>query len=70
MQIPFAKYHGAGNDFIVIDDEQLKFPLTDTDFIIHLCEHRLGIGADGVVLLQSSDKADFRMRIFNADGKF
>jgi diaminopimelate epimerase len=69
MQIPFAKYHGAGNDFIIIDDERLKFPLMDSEFIIHLCEHRLGVGADGVVLLQPSDKADFRMRIFNADGK-
>src|SRR3569832_1684792 len=69
MQFPFAKYHGAGNDFIIIDDEKLKFPSADADYIAHLCQHRLGVGADGDVLLQSSEKADFRMRIFNADGR-
>lgn len=69
MQFPFAKYHGAGNDFIIIDDEKLKFPFTDGEYIAHLCQHRLGVGADGVVLLQPSEKGDFRMRIFNADGK-
>lgn len=68
MQILFAKYHGAGNDFIVIDDRQLGFPVTDQKFIAHLCQHRLGVGADGVLLLQPSQKADFRMKIFNADG--
>lgn len=69
MQLPFAKYHGAGNDFVIFDDRSLKFPIEDQKFIEHLCEHRLGVGADGVVLLQTSEKADFRMRIFNADGK-
>ena len=69
MQLSFAKYHGAGNDFVIFDDRNLKFPLEDQKFIEHLCEHRLGVGADGVILLQPSEKADFRMRIFNADGK-
>jgi diaminopimelate epimerase len=69
MQFPFAKYHGAGNDFIIIDDDELKFPWTDVDYIAHLCQHRLGVGADGLILLQPSKKAGFRMRIFNADGK-
>ncbi|HEX4840067.1 MAG TPA: hypothetical protein VFU89_06465, partial [Rhabdochlamydiaceae bacterium] len=69
MQLPFAKYHGAGNDFVIFDDRNLKFPTEDQKFIEHLCEHRLGVGADGVVVLQLSEKADFRMRIFNADGK-
>jgi diaminopimelate epimerase len=68
MLIPFAKYHGAGNDFIVVDDRRERFPVGDREFIAHLCEHRLGVGADGVLLLQPSEKADFRMRIFNADG--
>ena len=69
MQFNFAKYHGAGNDFIILDDRRMRFPIADEKFIQHLCEHRLGVGADGVVLLQPSEKADFRMRIFNADGK-
>lgn len=69
MQLPFAKYHGAGNDFVIFDDRKSVFPIADQKFIEHLCEHRLGVGADGVILLQSSEKADYRMRIFNADGK-
>jgi len=69
MIIPFAKYHGAGNDFILVDDRVLKFPVADEAFIVHMCQHRLGIGADGLILLQPSELADFRMRIFNADGK-
>jgi diaminopimelate epimerase len=69
MQFSFTKYHGAGNDFIVMDDERQRFPVSDRDYIAHLCDRRLGIGADGLVLLQLSEKADFRMRIFNADGK-
>jgi diaminopimelate epimerase len=69
MQFQFAKYHGAGNDFVILDDRRQRFPVEDQKFIEHLCEHRLGVGADGVVLLQPSEKADFRMRIFNADGK-
>lgn len=69
MHLPFAKYHGAGNDFLLIDDERMRFPVTDPDYIAHLCHRRLGVGADGIVLLQLSEKADFRMRIFNADGK-
>lgn len=66
--IPFAKYHGAGNDFVVVDDRKQTFPLQDQKFIEHLCAHRFGIGADGLLLLQPSSRADFRMRIFNADG--
>lgn len=59
----FAKYHGAGNDFILIDDRKLLFPINST-LIQKLCHRRLGIGADGLLLLQPS----CRMRVFNADG--
>ena len=65
----FAKYHGAGNDFILIDDRKEAFPVDASAFIAKLCEHRLGVGADGLILLQPSERADFRMRIFNCDGK-
>lgn len=65
----FAKYHGAGNDFIVIDDRKETFPATDSKFIQSLCHRQFGIGADGLLLLQESTAADCRMRIFNADGQ-
>ncbi len=64
--IAFSKYQGAGNDFILIDDRASSFPI---HLVEKLCHRRLGIGADGVILLQNSLKAAFRMRIFNSDGK-
>ena len=68
MKIPFVKYHGAGNDFVLIDDRTLFFPLEQSPLISSLCHRSQGIGADGLILLQPSAKADFQMRIFNADG--
>lgn len=68
MKIPFVKYHGAGNDFILVDDRQLCFPVFQKGLIAALCRRSLGIGADGLILLQPSKRADFLMRIFNSDG--
>ena len=68
MKIPFIKMHGAGNDFILVDDRERVFPLDDAAFIQRICCRRTGIGCDGVILLQSSDSADVRMRIMNSDG--
>lgn len=59
--LSFAKYQGAGNDFILIDNRTLHF---DCKLVSKLCHRKFGIGADGVVLLESN----FRMRIFNSDG--
>ncbi len=69
MNILFEKYSGCGNDFILIDNRLhvLPQPLSP-DFVKHLCHRQKGIGADGVILLQDSPVADFRMRIFNSDG--
>ncbi len=61
----FVKYQGAGNDFILIDD---RAPHFSPHLVPKLCHRKFGIGADGVILLQTSDLADFRMRIYNADG--
>lgn len=69
MRLNFSKYHGSGNDFILIDDKALSFPTDDSELIKKLCHRQLGIGADGLILLQPSSQADFRFRIFNADGK-
>lgn len=65
----FSKYQGSGNDFILIDDRLEMFPAQDHTFVAHLCDRHFGVGADGLILLSHSRKADIRMRIFNSDGK-
>jgi len=67
MDLPFWKMHGAGNDFILLDDREFSFPLSNQDFITHLCDRKRGIGSDGLLLIQPSSKADFRMRFINPD---
>jgi len=68
MNWPFVKYVGCGNDFIIFDNREGKFPHENKSLISSLCHRQWGIGADGVILLELSQKADFRMRIFNVDG--
>lgn len=68
-QLHFYKMQGAGNDFVLFDNREIKLPL---DQIIKLtpklCHRRLGIGADGVLVLDHSDIADYTMIYRNADG--
>ncbi len=68
MNLVFSKYHGAGNDFILIDNRNNSFSLNKLQ-IEKLCHRRFGIGADGLMLLESDSSTDFRMRYFNSDGK-
>lgn len=68
MKTAFWKMHGAANDFIMVDDRSLTFPTTDTMWIRTICSRRWGIGSEGLILIQPSDKADFQMRFFNPDG--
>src|SRR4030043_175179 len=71
MKINFTKMHGIGNDFILIDCLNQDFKMQNADFGMlakRLCNRRFGIGADQLLLLYPSSIADFKMRIFNADG--
>jgi len=68
MEFDFFKIHGTGNDFVAIDNREKIFPASDDVFIKNICMHHTGIGADGLLLLEDSEFADFRMRYFNSDG--
>jgi len=69
MTLPFDKYQGTGNDFILIDNRRGEAdPIKNRETIAALCHRRLGIGADGLILLENSHTADFRMVYYNADG--
>lgn len=63
----FTKMHGLGNDFIVVAGEK-ELPVGVDQLAVRLCNRFFGIGADGLVYILPSDKADFRMRIINSDG--
>jgi len=67
MIIPFSKYQGTGNDFIMIDDRTLNCKISP-DSVREVCNRRTGIGADGLILINTKDGYDFEMQYFNADG--
>lgn len=69
MTLNFSKFHGAGNDFILVDNRDKESNLNQEQ-IQFLCHRRLGIGADGLILLESPKTTSslFSMKYFNADG--
>jgi diaminopimelate epimerase len=69
MNIPFWKMHGAGNDFVLFDDRADSFPSSDTSWLSGIGNRQTGIGCEGIILIQNSTVADFRMIFFNPDGK-
>ncbi len=69
MQLNFYKYHGNGNDFIVIDNRRHIFTANNQILIKNLCDRNFGIGADGLMLLEDNPGHDFHMLYFNSDGR-
>jgi diaminopimelate epimerase len=71
VELEFVKYHGAGNDFILIDDRSdTVLTRLDQQLVARLCDRHFGIGADGLMLLRPGDaEADFTMIYYNADGR-
>ncbi len=63
----FVKSHGLGNDYIVIDPNNISFELSP-EAIKLICHRNYGVGSDGILLLTKSDTADFGLRILNPDG--
>ena len=68
MRIPFVKMHGLGNDFVVIDARDGDVPALDAARAAAIANRNEGIGCDQIVVLENSDVADLRMRIYNRDG--
>jgi diaminopimelate epimerase len=69
IKIPFSKMSGSGNDFILIDNRRkILDPDRLGDFVLRVCAPKVSVGADGVILIEESPKADFRWRFFNSDG--
>ena len=72
MKILFTKMHGLGNDYVFIDRIKNKYPLLLDDKLHkvarYLSKEHFGVASDGIILIESSSKADFKMRIFNKDG--
>ncbi len=67
VKVPFYKYHGAGNDFVIIDRSEVPIELNTTQ-IKQICERRYGVGADGLMFYDRHNELDFKMTYFNSDG--
>jgi len=63
----FVKSHGLGNDYIVLDQARLSFPVTP-EAVHTICDYHFGVGSDGILLVVPGKGADFGVRIFNPDG--
>ncbi|AFZ23581.1 diaminopimelate epimerase [Cylindrospermum stagnale PCC 7417] len=69
MAIEFTKYHGLGNDFILIDNRSSSTPRLTPEQAVNLCDRHFGIGANGVIFaLPGTKDTDYTMRIYNSDG--
>ncbi len=69
-EIHFVKASGAGNDFILIDNTSRSLQADQPSLAAVLCRRHTGIGADGMIVIEKSTKADFAMKYYNADGSY
>lgn len=69
MQLQFTKYQGTGNDFILLDNRENRYSSITNDQVKQLCDRRMGIGADGLMLMNLKPGYDFEMKYYNADGR-
>lgn len=68
-RLPFFKMHGGGNDFVLIDHRERFIPRPEQPGLARrLCAPKVGVGADGLILLEASEVADLNWRFYNADG--
>lgn len=63
MSLEFSKYHGLGNDFLLVFEQEVT-----PELAIAMCDRNFGVGADGVIKITRSERADFSFLLFNADG--
>lgn len=68
QRIPFSKYQGTGNDFVVVDNRDQRFPTENLTVVRQMCDRKFGIGSDGLILIEPDDQTDFYMNFFNPDG--
>lgn len=67
MTLKFSKYQGTGNDFILVDNREKTFPVSE-ELVTKLCDRRFGIGSDGLMLIENHPELDYKMIFFNPDG--
>ena len=68
MNIDFIKMEGAGNDYVYLDLVKNNYDVDYSDLALKIADRHFGVGGDGLVLMMNSESADYRMRMFNADG--
>ncbi len=68
MKLIFNKFHGAGNDFVLIDNRDAHYILNKAQ-IAFICDRHFGVGADGLMVLGASNQYDFEMKYYNSDGQ-
>lgn len=70
MRMNFSKYHGTGNDFVLINGLEQEIPELAPALVARICDRHLGVGADGLIILRpDAGMADFRMDYYNSDGQ-